>query len=1108
MNLNLPTLRRSMLTRVFRAFTAAGLAGAWLAAVVAFAPAPARAQAAAAATATGTIEGRVFNTRSGEYVERARITIDGTRLETFTDSSGQYRFSGVPAGAAKVRVFFTGLDVQAETVAVAAGETVQRDFRLAATQTSSVRDKDTGAIKLAEFVVGASKEMDGSSIAINEQRFAANMVNVLAADEFGHVAEGNVGEFLKFIPGVSIDYGGGDARTISLGGAPSNNVPVTIGGFALSSAASSGVSRTVELEQVSINNIARIEVHKSPTPESPGSALSGSVNMVPRGAFERARPTFSGSVYWMMRDAEKSLSKTPGPIRDKTHKIHPGVEFSWVVPVNKRFGFTLSGGHSLQYTMQDNMNNTWRGAGTATSAPTITNGVITNPGAFPDTTPDKPYLSAYSVRDGTKQTQRDSVAVTADYKLTRNDMLSFGLQWAYFDAEFNNRSLGFSINRVLPGHFDPYTVNGDAGQGTITVNTGARQKAGTTYMPSLVWRHNGPIWRADVGFAHSMSSNHYRDIDKGYFNSATTQRTGVTIAFSEIFYLRPGKISVTDGTTGRPVDPYRLDSYVLNAANSDFFESSDVQRSARANLGRDFFVRGIPIAVKIGGDIRQSMRDIRGGVVPYTFVGKDQVRTTTPNGTAAVPGSDDGAGLVLDDIFSQRTAPYGFPRIQYPSNFKYWELYNANPSYFTRDPNADYRNAVGRSKYAEEIISSAYLRGDVAFFARRLKFVGGVRAEQTNIKAQGPLTDPTGNYRRDASGNVIPQRDANGNIIFTGTGVNRIPAPTLIEPATIPNPNGPGTVTNALAQSRLTYFDRGQHTNKEYLRFFPNINASFDLTENLILRGAAYQSVGRPNFDQYAGGLTLPDTELLPSPNSNRITVNNAGIKAWNAKTYNLRLEYYIRPVGELSVGVFRRHVRDMFGGIVFQATPEFLSLYDLDQDTYEPYFVSTNYNIPGVVRMEGTEFNYRQSLTFLPQWARGVQVFANLTALRSTGDQTSSFASLQPRVYNWGVSLTRQKYNVRMNWNYRGVRRGALIAASPRSIEPNTFSYVSKRLYIDLSGEYTLHKRIALFGSMRNLNDATEDNKRYGPSTPKHARFLSREDFGSLWTFGLKGTF
>ena len=1052
----------------------------------------------------GTIEGRVINTRNGEYLEKARLTIEGMQLETFTDSSGQYRFSGLPAGPVKVRVFFTGLDVQSESVLVAAGATVQRDFDLAAVQKTSVKDKDTGIVKLSEFTVGASKEMDGAAIAINEQRFASNMVNVVSADEFGHVAEGNVGEFLKFIPGISMDYGGGDARTISLGGAPSNNVPVTIGGFSLSSAASSGTSRTVELEQVSINNIARIEVYHSPTPESPGSALAGGVNMVPRGAFERSKPVLNWSTYWMFRDAEKSLKKTPGPTRDETYKIHPGFDFSWVVPVNKRFGFTLSGGHSSQYTMQDFFSNTWRGAGQATSAPTIVGGVITNPGALPDTTPDKPYLTNYTVRDGTKLTNRDSLGATMDFKVARNDMISFSFQYAYFDAEFNNRTLNFGISRVLPGHFDTRTTNGDFGQGTISVNSGARQKTGTTYMPTLVWRHNGPIWKADVGGSFSHSSNHYRDVDKGYFQAANTQRTNVTIAFSEITYMRPGKIAVTDALTGLAVNPYLLTSYAMNSASSDMMESADVQRGVRGNLGRDFRIRNIPLAVKVGTEVRQSIRDIRGTSDPYTFVGKDKVRTTTPSAA----GSDDGAGLVLDEIFSQRFAPWGFPQVQYPSNYDYWELYSAHPDYFTRDLNTEYRNAVTRSKYAAEIISAAYIRGDLSFFGGRLKLVGGVRAEQTNVKAEGFLSDPTGNYRRDANGDVIPLRDGNGNIIFTGTGVNRIPSPTLIQPTTIPNPAGGAALSNALAVSKLTYLDRGQHTQKEYLRYFPSLNASYNVSENLIARGSVYQSVGRPDFGQYAGGLTLPDTELPANPNSNRITVNNAGIKAWSANTTKIRFEYYFQRVGQISIGAYRRDFRNLFGNVVFQATPEFLALYGLDQETYEPYYASTNYNVPGLVRMEGTEFDYKQSLTFLPNWARGVQVFANLSAQRAVGDSTASFNNYQPRTYNWGVSLSRPKFNVRMNWNYRGRRRGTYIAESPRSIEAGTYTWQSKRLYIDLSGEYNLSRRIGLFASMRNLNDATEDTERRGPNTPEHAQLNSREDFGSLWTIGVKGTF
>ena len=1050
---------------------------------------------AVAQATVGTIEGRVLNTRNGEYLEKARVTIEGTRLETFTDTTGQFRFVGVPEGPVRIRAFHTGLVPQVRTVTVVAGQTLQQDFNLADADTKP--DVDGATIKLDQFVVSTSKEMDGAAIAINEQRFARNIVNVVAADEFGHVAEGNVGEFLKFLPGMSIDYVGGDARTISMGGVPSNNVPVSVGGFSLASAASSGTSRTVELEQVSINNIARIEVYHSPTPESPGAALAGGVNMVPRGAFERSRPQFNGSAYIMFRDAEKSLHRTPGPIKDPTYKIHPGMDFSWVVPVNKRFGFTLSGGTTTQYTMQDFMTNTWRGAGNATNvAATATNGL-------PDTTPDKPYLTNYSVRDGTKYTTRSSLGTTIDYKLSRNDRVAFSFQYAFFDAWFNNRTLTFNITRVQPGQFDTRTTNGDTSTATsnfgdISNGNGARQKAGTTYMPTVRFYHDGPIWKSDAGAGLSHASNHYRDVDKGYFNGASSRRTNVTVAFSEIFYLRPGKISVTDGPTGLPVNPYNLNSYVLNTANSDFRESSDLQRSAFANLRRDFDVRNIPVSIKVGADVRESARDIRGGTVPYTYVGPDGRATSTPTAAA---GSDDGAGPLLDEVFSQRYGPWGFPKIQWLSNYKYWDHYKAHPNYFTIDQNAAYRNAVGFSKRAAEVISSAYIRGDLAFFNQRLQIVGGVRAEQTNLTAEGPLTDPTGNYKRDANGDVIPQRDANGNIIFTGTGVNRIPAPVLIEPTTI------GGVSNALAVSRLTLLDRGQHAKKEYLRWFPNINASFKLKENLVARASYYYSIGRPDFNQYAGGLTLPDTELPPNNNSNRISVNNAGIKAWEAKSTKLRFEYYFERVGQLSIGGFRRDFSNFFGSIILPATPEFLALYNLDPDTYGDYAVSTNFNLKSRVRMEGLEFDYKQALTFLPQWARGVQVFANATGTRATGDGASNFSGYTPRVYNWGVSLSRPKYNLRMNWNYKSRQRRGIIGTG-RSIEPGTYDWGSKRLYIDVSGEYTLYRRFALFGSMRNIGDATEDFERAGPSTPAHAQFRQREDFGSLLTFGIKGTF
>ena len=52
------------------------------------------------------------------------------------------------------------------------------------------------------------------------------------------------------------------------------------------------------------------------------------------------------------------------------------------------------------------------------------------------------------------------------------------------------------------------------------------------------------------------------------------------------------------------------------------------------------------------------------------------------------------------------------------------------------------------------------------------------------------------------------------------------------------------------------------------------------------------------------------------------------------------------------------------------------------------------------------------------------------------------------------------------------------------------------------------MFKRVALFANLRNIGDATEDTERAGPNTPPIAQLRFRQDFGSLWTFGIKGSF
>ena len=52
------------------------------------------------------------------------------------------------------------------------------------------------------------------------------------------------------------------------------------------------------------------------------------------------------------------------------------------------------------------------------------------------------------------------------------------------------------------------------------------------------------------------------------------------------------------------------------------------------------------------------------------------------------------------------------------------------------------------------------------------------------------------------------------------------------------------------------------------------------------------------------------------------------------------------------------------------------------------------------------------------------------------------------------------------------------------------------------------LTRLLAAFTSLSNLQDDPIDDKIAGPLTPAYARFRQRQQYGSLWTFGLRGTF
>lgn len=148
------------------------------------------------------------------------------------------------------------------------------------------------------------------------------------------------------------------------------------------------------------------------------------------------------------------------------------------------------------------------------------------------------------------------------------------------------------------------------------------------------------------------------------------------------------------------------------------------------------------------------------------------------------------------------------------------------------------------------------------------------------------------------------------------------------------------------------------------------------------MRASWSTGIGRAPYGQL-----IPVTTV--NENAGTISRNNPGLNPQFSNNYDLSLEHYFgRGVGMVSVGAFQKNLRNF----IFSATqviPEG-STNGFD-GLYGGYLLTTRVN-GGWARVRGVEFNYQQSLSFLPGWLGGFGIFANGTRLvtRGTYDGTS----------------------------------------------------------------------------------------------------------------------
>ena len=1033
--------------------------GAWLA--LAIAPGSATA-ADGSALPTGIIEGRVKNAVTGAYLNNARVAVPGTTLLAFTDEFGAYRLTGVAAGAVTLEVFFTGLDPQAATVSVAAGQTTERHIDL----TSVARyGEDAKIVRLDPYKVASTRETDIEAIAINEQRFAPNIKNVISTETIGDPLGGSVGDFLRFLPGVAGTFAGElETEGVLIRGFPSNYSVVSYDGVQLASNALQG-GRDFSPSRMGVNSVSRVEVTKVPLPSNPADTMSGAINLVSKSAFERSTAEFKYRAGLASNEEQFALGKTPSPRNKRTYKLAPDFGFDYTLPLRPNLGVVLTGIYSTTLFETDSWYTDYLASATGTPA------TAANP--FLWRTRNVEYLRA---------NQRNSGSVRVDWRLTTHGVLSAAYMLTYYNSlsqqsvftptAGNNGTSSIAGGRTLS--YTPEAVLGATGRGGTPQTFSFADNNSITQNGNLRYRFNDGTWKIESVFSHSASKSWRRNASEGFFNGL-----GVALQVP----VRVNLLRVADGRVGdfevfnnnnQPVDPFDGNNYVLNTASTN--PVIDVR--SKITLG-EFEARrelpwfSFPVAAQIGGMHRLQTNDEtrRDGRV-YNFNGL--------NGSlSAVP--------FLNDVYNGQHKLVAFPDkpgVPWVSPYKTFAAFAANPTLFTQttaQQRTSASNNILDSKYIEESVSAAYIQAEARLPKSRLSVVTGVRFEATKDLGIGPLQDP----------NAVYVRNADGSFVRTATNA-RIRKPE-------------GGAAGSVEEVKLIYLERATRAERSYHGYYPSLHVNFNATERLLLRAAYAKTYGRPNYANL-----IPDTSVTQNDDLNStpgqtlgsITYSNIGLRPWTAHNYDFSVEYYTPHGGLISGGVFVKEVSDFFGTVVKDATAADLEQLGLDP-RYLGWRVTTQFN-SGSARIRGAEFNVRHSLAPFGTWGRQVIVFANATKLKLDGSGLADFTDFLPESVNWGFTIAKSRVTLVSKWNYRGAQKGA----SFPSVAPDAFRHPQPRVQMDVSLNYQAGKRTSLFFNIRNLTNAIQEEHIYGADTPRQAHEFLHGKLGRVFSFGVKGAF
>jgi TonB-dependent receptor len=716
-------------------------------------------------TITGTVKDSGNSALQGALVELLPLG-----RKAVSDDHGQFRITDVPGGEYTLSVSYVGLSVSNVPVVVQAGQEASADAVL---QVASQVDQ----------VFVSAERLQGEAEAINIERTADNIVQVLPERVINSLPNTNIADAVGRVPSVSLERDEGEGKYVQIRGTEPRLTNVTVNGVNLPSP--EGAVRNIKLDAVPADLVERIEVFKTLSANQDADGIGGTVNLVTRTAGER--PTYA-------------LGGTGGynPIQNAYWRGGFDGVFGKRFGVSKKFGFLLNGTFDKTDRGIDDLE-----PGQSTGVDPVTGRNV----AFANTEDRRSYnyyRTRYGFSTGIDYNLRPGTSVYA--KGLYSDFHDYGETWVY------TPSAGSTIKSVSP---DGSQITFDNATDCVPLNNA---NPGSCNPGSYQYRHyirrpDQQVYSFLTGARHDLSSTLItyefaasRSHNIGGQDFATSNFSGnqsADVAVNQKDPFRP-KLFALDSTNLYDPTQYVLANssftkYIATQLNFQGAASAARRYNAHAHLGT------FEIGIKIRNSHSNQNEDDR--ILDYS-----------------------GSGITLNSVLGKYTNPSYYDNFFRISSQAYGPTSNynliqqaviqgaaANPSLFSEEVAKDIRRSKGAFYDANERIYGGYLQNVISFGKLRLQT--GVRFDAADIgllankivtsDPNDPTVTPTNpritpNPQNSGYFNVLPSVQAqyqlgkNTNLRANySQGIARPNVGDLV-PSTIVDPNAspaPGVVT-------------------------------------------------------------------------------------------------------------------------------------------------------------------------------------------------------------------------------------------------------------------------------------------------------------------------